>query len=74
MRRINMVVDRAACVDGVRDALSEGDLERAARCVATFVELEAETRDIADGVGMQAHEQQQVGMGAPLSMQSLLCY
>lgn len=59
-RRINMVVDRAACVDGVRDALSDGDLERAARCVATFVELEAETNAIADGVGMQAQEQQQV--------------
>ncbi len=60
MRRIHMVVDRSSCIDGVRDALSEGDLERAAQCVARFLELEEATRDIADASSTQAQEQRQV--------------
>lgn len=61
MRRIHMVVDRSHCIDGVRDALSEGDLERAAQCVAKFLELEEATKDIADVSSTQAQEQRQVG-------------
>lgn len=60
--RINLILDRTSCINGVQTAMDQEDWESAANYISTFTELESKlsgSENVAE-TG-QAEEQQQVG-------------
>jgi hypothetical protein len=59
--RINLILDRTSCINGVQSAMEHEDWESAAQYIATFTELESKLAgsDTVAEVG-QSEEQQQV--------------
>lgn len=51
LARIDAIVDRTNCIDGVKQALEVEDYETAAKYVETFLQLDSEFHESAPGLG-----------------------
>lgn len=62
LQRIDVIVDRASCIDGARQALEAGDYEGAAACVHTFLQLDRDEEE-EEGELVQQRQQYRGGGG-----------